>query len=83
MASRRKRVRYTLDIHFGDVAEKDAFVKRLGTVRSLLSSGNVSSVDNFGLMTAMFEIVEGVASWSSSAGNERQTVQSFMRNSGK
>ena len=60
MASGRKRVRYTLDIHFRDGAEKDAFVKRLGTVRSLLSSGNASSVDNFGLMSAMFDIVEGV-----------------------
>ena len=39
MSGRRKRVRYTLDIHFSFEAEKDAFLKRLGSVRALLSGG--------------------------------------------
>lgn len=82
--SGRKRVRYTLDIHFSGNAEKEAFVRRLKSVRALLSgSESVGSIDNFGLMSAMFDIVEGVVPPSSNAGSERQTTQSFMRNSGK
>lgn len=77
-------MRYTLDIHFGVEAEKDAFVRRLSSVRATLSGDeSVAAIDNFGLMAAMFDIVEGVVPPAPSAGNERQTTQSFMRNSGK
>lgn len=79
-----KRVRYTLDIHFSVEAEKDAFKRRLSSVRALLSGGeSVASIDNYGLMSAMFDIVEGTVSPTSSAGNSRQITRSFMRNSGK
>lgn len=84
MASKRKRVRYTLDIHFSVEAEKDAFIRRLSSVRTLLSSvESQASIDNFGLLSAMFDIVEGAIPPAPSAGNERQTTQSFMRNSGR
>ena len=77
-------MRYTMDIHFGVEAEKDAFVRRLSSVRTLLSGdGSMASIDNFGLMSAMFDIVEGVVPPSPVAANERQTTLSFMRNSGK
>ena len=83
MSGRRKRIRYTLDIHFGLEAEKDVFLKRLSAVRDILSGGeSLASIDNFGLMSAMFDIVEGLGGIPS-AGNERQSVQSFMRDSGK
>ena len=50
-------MRYTMDIHFGVEAEKDAFVRRLSSVRTLLSGdGSMASIDNFGLMSAMFDI---------------------------
>ena len=61
MATRKKRVRYTLDVHFSCEVEKDAFVRRLKSVRVLLSGEeNLAAIDNFGLMSAMFDIVEGV-----------------------
>ncbi len=86
MSARRKRVRYTLDIHFSVEAEKDAFVKRLNSVREILSEGEgLASIDNLGLMSSMFDLVEGQGQGEvPSAGNERQQyVQSFMRDSGK
>lgn len=84
MSARKKRVRYTLDVHFSVEAEKDAFVRRLGAVRKLLSGDeSMLSIDNYGLMSAMFDIVEGIVSPDPSAGNERQNTQSFMRNCGK
>ena len=77
-------MRYTFDVHFGGEAEKDAFVRRLSNVRSLLSGGEgLAAMDNFGLMSAIFDIVEGALPPATSAGNERQTTQSFLRNSGK
>lgn len=84
MSSRRKRIRYTLDVHFGTDAEKDAFVRRLSSVRALLSGEeSMAAIDNFGLMSAMFDIVEGTVPPTPSAGISRQTTQSFLRSSGK
>ena len=70
--------------HFGTEAEREAFIRRLGSIRALLSGGEGTvGIDNFGLMSAMFDIVEGVVP-TASAGNERQNVyQSFLRDSGK
>lgn len=81
MSARRKRVRYTLDVHFAVEAEKAAFVSRLQGVRGLLSGGE--GMDNFGVMSAMFDMVERTIPPTSNAGNERQSSQSFMRDSGK
>ena len=86
MASRRKRVRHTFDIHFSAEAEKDAFVRRLSSVRALLSGREgISTMDNLGMMSAMFDMVEGVVppAPAPSAGNERQTTMSFLRSSGE
>ena len=81
---RRKRVCYTLDIHFGVEEEKEAFVRRLKVVRALISGEQgVLAVDNLGLMSAMFDVVEAAMPQASSAGNKQESVQSFMRNNGK
>ena len=83
MSSRRKRVRYTLDVHFDVEAEKDAFLRRLSGVKAQLSGdGSQGSIDNHGLLSAMMDIVEGASPPASSPGNRRQTTQSFMRDSG-
>ena len=64
-------MRYTLDIHFSVEAEKDVFLKRLRCVRALLSGEeSVAAIDNFGLLSAMFDIVEGVVPSDQTAGNE-------------
>ena len=76
-------MRYTLDIHFSVEAEKDAFLRRLSSVRELLSGGEgLAAIDNYGLMSAMFDIVEGMEHSTSTPGNSRQ-VTSFMRSNGK
>lgn len=79
--SRRKRVRYTMDIHFDCEAEKDAFMKRLSDARAMLSGSSQGFIDNHGLMSAMLDLVEGASPPVSNPGNERQI--SFMRNNGK
>lgn len=78
-----KRVRFTYDIKFGKQEEKEAFVKRLEDVRSLLSGRWGADLDNLGLMSAMFDLVEATFPARHSAGNERQTPRSFLRNNGK
>ena len=40
-------------------------------------------MDNLGMMSAMFDMVEGVVPPAPSAGNERQTTLSFLRSSGE
>ena len=52
MATSRKRVRYTFDVHFLTTEEKDAFVQRLNNVRRLLTSAGSPLLDNFSLMSA-------------------------------
>ncbi|XP_019856532.1 PREDICTED: uncharacterized protein LOC109585045 [Amphimedon queenslandica] len=85
------RIRMTFNIEFQSVAEKGAFSRRLEDVRSLLSK---NKLDNFGLMTAMFDVVEdslmhGSSQSPAGIGRKRSEehegsseIQSFNRNSG-
>ena len=82
--STRKRVRYTLDVHFVTTEEKDVFVQRLNNVRRLLTPAGSPLLDNFSLMSAFCDAVEGDSSSSqTSASSVCPTVKSFMSNSGK
>ena len=82
--STRKRVRYTFDVHFLTTEEKDVFVQRLNNVRRLLTSEGSPLLDNFSLMSAFCDAVEGDSSSSqTSASSVCPTVKSFMSNSGK
>ena len=84
MATSRKRVRYTLDVHFLTTEEKDVFVQRLNNVRRLLTPAGSPLLDNFSLMSAFCDAVEGDSSSSqTSASSVCPTVKSFMSNSGK
>ena len=74
----RKRVRYTLDVHFSSQEEKETFVRRLKSVRDLLTPAGCSPMDNHGLMSAMFDAVEGC-----SIQDERTDSNCFLSNSGK
>ena len=59
-----------------------SFKERLEHVRSRLTEVGQPTLDNYGLMSAMFDLVERCT--PSFPGNERASaVQSFNRNSGK
>ena len=80
----RKRIRYTFDIHFTSVEEKEAFQHRLSSVRKLLTPSGCPSLDNCSLMNAMFDSVEGGGPMTDVPSRDSHpTVRSFMRNSGK
>ena len=79
----RKRVRYTLDVHFSTQEEKETFVRRLKSVRELLTPAGCAPMDNHSLMSAMFDAVEGrLHSTSQSAQDERIDSKCFLSNSG-
>ena len=96
MASgKRSRVRLSLGVEFDNLAAKAAFTSRFEYVRSLLTPAGQRSIDNLGLLSALFNLVEGsvlpslpVVSralsgqlrWSSSPVS---SVQSFNSNAGK
>ena len=87
MASYRKRVRYTLELHFSGEEERDAFSKRLmSAVRQLLSPTGAARVDNTALMSALFDAVEKTSASSPTASAESSlssSCSSFQRNSGE
>ena len=78
----RQRVRHSLVVYFDSPAGKSAFQGRLEQVRSLLSQPGQPDLDNYGLMTAMFDLIERYTPFL--PGDEQEApVQSFNRNSGK
>lgn len=93
--NRRVRVRMSLGVEFENPAAKAAFSRRLEHVRSLLTPPELKNLDNQGLLTAMFDVVERSVSSSlpgisraSSGPSEESTegvsvMQSFNSNAGK
>ena len=80
----RKRSRYTMEVNFGSQEEKEAFLRRLQSVRELYTPDGCPSLDNHGLLNAMFETVEGSTSGCASDTRSDQTEGScFLSNSGK
>ena len=60
MASgKRSRVRLSLGVEFDNLAAKAAFTSRFEYVRSLLTPAGQRSIDNLGLLSALFDLVEG------------------------
>ena len=56
---RRIRVRLSLGVEFDSQAAKSAFSSRLEYIRSLLIPPGLRSLDNHGLLSALFDLVEG------------------------
>ena len=82
--SSRKRVRYTLDVHFLTPEEKDVFVQRLKNIRQKLTPAGSPLLDNFSLMNAFCDAVDSDSSSShTSVSSVGPTVKSFMTNNGK
>ena len=57
----RKRVRSTIELHFSDEEEREAFQHRFGAVRQLLSPpGAAAKVGNTTLLNKLFDSVEKI-----------------------
>ena len=84
MASSRKRVRYSFDVHFLSSEEREAFQQRLKEVRQRLTPPGSSPIDNCSLMLALFDAVEGDQPQPSQHGAQQQpTRKSFLQNGGE
>ena len=55
MASSRKHVRLSLVINFDSLEGKNVFKRRLDYVREVLTPAGQSDLDNYGLMSAIFD----------------------------
>jgi len=78
MATRKKRVRFTMDINFTSEAEKDAFCSKLGEVRDKLTPRG-STLNNQEFLLALFELV---GSTESTTLQHVPSSGTFLRNSG-
>ena len=79
----RKRMRYTLDVHFTAAEEKEAFIHRLRHVRELYSPEGGPTVDNCTLMTTLFDAASKEDDVPVLEIGTEPTVRSFLQNSGK
>ena len=84
MASGRKRVRFALDINFASAEAREAFKARLNKVKDVLTPNGGPKLDNLGLMTALFDLVDmnDSAVSSSSSPPTQTTPTNFMDSSG-
>ena len=78
----RKRVRYTFDVHFTSLEEKEIFQRRLKGIRELLTPSGCPSIDNNALMNAFMGAIEAETSIVTER-NSSSVTKSFMRNGGR
>lgn len=83
MASERSRVRHSIVVNFDCQGARTAFKSRLEHIRSLLTPSGQPSLDNCGLMSAIFDMVERLVPASFPGTSRAPATQSFNRDSGK
>ena len=86
MASSRKRVRLSFDLHFTCEEQKQAFCNRISVVKTLLTPPGSRVIDNMSMLNALFDMVSSHDSLSPSPSpltNPPPLTQSFLPNSGK
>ena len=59
MATRKNRVRFTLDVNFPSTETKTAFLAKLDAVRKLLTPAGTLKLNNYDLLSALFRLAEG------------------------
>ncbi len=74
--SSRKRVRYSFDVHFVRIEEREAFLEKCKTVRQRLTPAGSPLLDNYNIL------LDGFIDEASSTAVV-STPRSMMRNSGK
>ena len=77
-----------MDVHFVNDEEKEAFKHRLKRIRQHLTPRGMADIDNLGLMSAMFEMVEREITqcddpMDEPMSDEASLRQSFQRSNGK
>ena len=85
-SSRRKRVRFTLDVNLESDIAKKAFYDKLATVRKLLTPRGTSQLNNRELILALFDLAlstHRVQQTSERIGNiSAPSAGSFLRDAG-
>ena len=85
----RKRCRYSFDIHFVSVEEREVFLERVKTVRQRLTpAGSTQPLDNYHLFKAMLDKMDSAEAELDEASSPMDTTvepiaKSMMRSSGK
>lgn len=82
---KRKRERYSFDLSFATLEEKEAFLKRLQNVRKLMTPAGASLLVNQDLVYALLDLAESGSHPTSDphSANAGPATKSFMRNGGK
>lgn len=81
---KRKRERYSFDLSFATLEEKEAFLKRLQNVRKLMTPAGASLLVNQDLVYALLDLAESGSHPTSDphSANAGPATKSFMRNGG-
>ena len=77
-SSRKKRVRFTIDVNFSSEAEKDAFSARLSEVRARLTPRGAHALNNYELMLEL----AGEQNINQPEAPPHPSTGTFLRNSG-
>ena len=82
MAS-RKRVCYSLDLSFSSVEEKTMFLERIKSVREHFTPRGQLPIDNYGLVSAMLDVVESTSTPRPQSSRCTSVSKSFHRDGGE
>ena len=80
--SRRKRVRFIMDVNFTSEAEKEAFCGRLSVVRDQLTPSGLQTLSNYELLLALFDLA-GKHSSTALPSQRCRSSGSFLKNAGQ
>ena len=82
---KRKRERYSFDLSFATLEEKEAFLQRLQNVRKLMTPAGAPPLVNQDLVYALLNLAEAGSHPTPDphSANADPATRSFMRNSGK
>lgn len=81
--SRKKRVRFTMDVNFTSEAEKDAFCGRLSAVRDKLTPSGSQALNYYELLLALFDLAGKHTPTSTLPSQQCRSSGSFLKNAGQ
>ena len=82
---KRKRERYSFDLTFATLEEKEAFLQRLRNVRKLMTPAGAPLLENQNLVYSLLDLAEAGSHPTPDpcSANAGPATRSFMRNSGE
>ena len=83
--SRKKRVRFTMDVNFTSEAEKDAFCERLSAVRDKLTPSGSQTLNYYELFAGLqgFDLAGKHTPTSTLPSQQCRSSGSFLKNAGQ